>query len=88
METGVKTVSERVAQNVVALYGYKKYSDPNEKPNEKSTQKTGNAFDISRVENLAIVDVDVKKDLTDEEKQTIRDSIIEKLPRNVGMVVT
>lgn len=78
------SVYDRIENEFVNLYNYKKYPVPD----ERSTKKTGRAFDISKVVNLAVVDVDITKSLPEDQKQIIRDSIIEKVPKNVGIVQT
>ncbi|KAH7819316.1 uncharacterized protein MONOS_16499 [Monocercomonoides exilis] len=83
MSTEQQTLGERMKDHLVDLFDYKKYSD------KKQCQRyTGTAVDISKCEDLCVVDVDINKCLQAEQTKTIRNSILDKLPRNVGLAQT
>ncbi|KAH7816428.1 putative Poxvirus D5 protein [Monocercomonoides exilis] len=83
METEQETMGERMKDHIVDLFDYKKYSDK-----KQGQRHTGTAVDISKCEDLCVVDVDINKSLQAEQTKTIRNSILDKLPRNVGLVQT
>ncbi|KAH7831015.1 uncharacterized protein MONOS_6891 [Monocercomonoides exilis] len=83
MSTEQQTLGERMKDHVVDLFDCKKYSDK-----KQGQRHTGTAVDISKCEDLCVVDVDINKSLQAEQTKTVRNSILEKLPRNVGLVQT
>eukprot|EP00770_Monocercomonoides_exilis_P012183 MONOS_12125.1-p1 / transcript=MONOS_12125.1 / gene=MONOS_12125 / organism=Monocercomonoides_exilis_PA203 / gene_product=Poxvirus D5 protein / transcript_product=Poxvirus D5 protein / location=Mono_scaffold00649:158-2433(-) / protein_length=758 / sequence_SO=supercontig / SO=protein_coding / is_pseudo=false len=83
METEQITVGERMKDHIIDLFDYKKYSDK-----KQGQRHTGTAVDISKCEDLCVVDVDINKSLQPEQTKTIRNSILDKLPRNIGLVQT
>ncbi|KAH7815841.1 uncharacterized protein MONOS_16620 [Monocercomonoides exilis] len=83
MLTEQHTMGERMKDHLVNLFDFKKYSDK-----KQGQRHTGTAVDIRKCENLCAVDVDINKSLQAEQTKTIRNSILDKLPRNVGLVQT
>jgi hypothetical protein len=78
-----KPLSGRIKHSIDNTYDFKKYND------KKGKVITGTRFKIAACENLCVIDFDFKKELTDSEKQTIRDDIVEKLDKSViGLVET
>jgi hypothetical protein len=80
-----KNLKERIAEASFDIYDYNKYDSKNGK------RITGKAFDISKVEDLAVVDIDFKKELPKPEKNKIRQDVVDKINLNglgVGLVET
>ncbi|KAH7828000.1 uncharacterized protein MONOS_11774 [Monocercomonoides exilis] len=83
MSTEQQTLGERMKDHIVDLFDYKKYSDK-----KQGQRHTGTVVDISKCEDLCVVDVDINKSLQTEQTKAIRNSILKILPRNVGLVQT
>ncbi|KAH7831344.1 putative Poxvirus D5 protein [Monocercomonoides exilis] len=83
ISTEQQTLGERMKDHLVNLFDYKKYSDK-----KQGQRHTGTAVDIRKCEDFCVVDVDINKSLQTEQTKTIRNSILEKLPRNVGLAQT
>ncbi|KAH7822620.1 uncharacterized protein MONOS_12453 [Monocercomonoides exilis] len=88
-----KTIGERIKGYQKPLYNYKKVSrefknkTADETVNETG-QNTGHYIDIRKIDNLAVVDIDINKAVDEERKERIRQSILLRLPENVGLVQT
>ncbi|KAH7823871.1 uncharacterized protein MONOS_1090 [Monocercomonoides exilis] len=83
MSTEQQMLGERMKDHLVDLFDYKKYFDK-----KQGQRHTGTAVDISKCEDLCVVDVDIYISLQPEQTKTIRNSILVKLHRIVGLVQT
>ncbi|KAH7819005.1 putative Poxvirus D5 protein [Monocercomonoides exilis] len=83
MSTEQQTMGERMKDHIADLLDHKKYSNK-----KQDKRHTGTAVNIRKCEDLCVVDVDINKSIQAEQMKTIRNSIFEKLPRNVVLVQT
>ncbi len=79
-ETNAKTLEERMSGNTIDLFNYMKHDAI------KSGTKSGQALQINKCHNLAIIDIDIKHSLDEESKEEIRNEFLNKLPEDVVVV--
>ena len=78
-----QSINDRVKDSRTLVHNYNKF------PNKNEGQVTGSAIDISKVMNLVVIDIDINKKLSENERTSIRSEIIEKLPfERIGLVQT
>ncbi|KAA6363853.1 MAG: hypothetical protein EZS28_040621, partial [Streblomastix strix] len=92
-------LTPRISEKLIQLYDFKKFNDEitplddddeQEKP-VKTRKVTGKAINIADYPYLAIVDIDIDKKLSEEERNLIRNELLEKIYQpelNVGLVKT
>ncbi|KAH7820931.1 putative Poxvirus D5 protein [Monocercomonoides exilis] len=86
-------LGKRIQRFTKTTFNYKKephsfrHKSTGEIVNETG-KETGKVIDISKIENLAVVDIDINKTVDDERKEKIRQSILLRLPEDVGLVQT
>lgn len=68
------SLKQRINDHVCDLFNNEKFIRKNKKQNE---EKTGQLLKINEIPNLAIIDIDINKNLNDEERDEVRDNIIE-----------
>ena len=68
------SLNQRINDHVCDLFNNEKFVRKNKKQNG---EKTGQLLKINEIPNLAIIDIDINKSLNDEERDEVRDNIIE-----------
>ena len=68
------SLNQRINDHVCDLFDNEKFVRKN-KP--KNSNKTGQLLKINEIANLAVIDIDINKSLNDEERDEVRDNIIE-----------
>lgn len=68
------SLNQRINDHVCDLFNNEKFIRKNKKQNE---EKTGQLLKINEIPNLAVIDIDINKSLNDEERDEVRDNIIE-----------
>ncbi|KAA6393503.1 MAG: hypothetical protein EZS28_010967 [Streblomastix strix] len=94
-----KELTPRISEKLIQLYDFKKLNneitpldddDEQEKP-VKTREITGKAINIADYPYLAIVDIDIDKKLSEEERNLVRNELLEKIYQselNVALVKT
>ncbi|KAA6384943.1 MAG: hypothetical protein EZS28_019531 [Streblomastix strix] len=94
-----KELTPRISEKLIQLYDFKKFNDEitplddddeQEKP-VKTRKITGKAINIADCPYLAIVDIDIDKKLSDEDRNLIRNELLEKIYQselNVALIKT
>ncbi len=77
--------SERVRDHTIYTYNYTKHDGGQ---NGKHPQRTGRALLMNMCKNLAVVDIDVNKSYSNEQKQTVRTNVLAKLGDQFQVVQT
>lgn len=77
------TFNERTRNSIVDLYNYQKHDGGSGRG-----RQTGWAYELNKCENLMVVDVDIDKSLEEDKKQTIRTTLLKKLPDDACVVQT
>ena len=70
--TESQTLNERIANNKVDLNNYLKYDGG-------KGRKTGTALLINKIPNLSVIDFDINKSYNEEQKEIIRNDLLNKL---------
>ncbi|KAA6317387.1 MAG: hypothetical protein EZS28_055109, partial [Streblomastix strix] len=93
-----KELTPRISEKLIQLYDFKKFNDEitplddDEQQKPVKTRKiTGKAINIADCPYLAIVDIDIDKKLSEEERNLIRNELLEKIYQselNVALVKT
>ena len=68
------SLNQRINDHVCDLFNNEKFIRKNKKQNE---EKTGQLLKINEIPNLAVIDIDINKSLNDEERDEVRNNIIE-----------
>ena len=68
------SLNQRINDHVCDLFNNEKFIRKNKKQNE---EKTGQLLKINEIPNLAVIDIDINKELKDEERDEVRNNIIE-----------
>ena len=68
------SLNQRINDHVCDLFDNEKFVRKNKKQNE---EKTGQLLKINEIPNLAVIDIDINKSLNDEERDEVRNNIIE-----------
>ena len=76
------SLNDRIKDNIVVLTNYLKHDGGSGKA------PTGSALLVNKIHNLSVIDVDVNKDLSDEEKEEIRKNILRELSADDVVVRT
>lgn len=71
-----QTFFEICKNNTIDIYNYLKHDAARK---TSTARKTGQALLFNKCENIIVIDVDIKHDLSDDEKQTIRDQFLKAL---------
>ena len=72
IKTESQTLNERINNNFVDLNNYLKH-------NGGKGRKTGRALLINKIPNLTIIDIDINKSYNEEQKELIRNDLLNKL---------
>lgn len=75
---------ERIGENTIQLYNNEKHDD---KRNHDGEKATGQAMLLNHIQNLSVVDIDINKDLNEQERATIRDELIKRVQDKVDVIV-
>ena len=75
------TLSARMLGNTVELNNYLKYDGG-------KGRKTGVALLVNKISNLSIIDIDINKSYKEEQKELIRNNILNKLSDVDGVIKT
>ena len=82
VSTEKQSLNERISNNTVDLCNYEKHDGIN------GTRKTGKALIGNKIPNLTVIDIDINKEFSDEQKDAIRKDILMKLSDNDVIVKT
>ena len=72
IKTESQTLNERINNNFVDLNNYLKH-------NGGKGRKTGKALLINKISNLSVIDIDINKSYNEEQKELIRNDLLNKL---------
>ena len=72
IKTEMKTLNERINDNFVELNNYLKHDGG-------KGRKTGRALLVNKIPNLTIIDIDINNNYSDEQKELIRNDLLNKL---------
>lgn len=83
MNSESQTLQQRISDNVIDLFNYMKHDET-----KATNRKTGTALLSNKISNLSIVDIDINKELNEDEKCKVRKSIMQKLSEDDVIVKT
>ena len=79
-----QTLKECIGKNTIPLYNNEKHDEKRTHDGEKAT---GRAMLINLIQNLSIVDIDINKELNEEERAKIRDELIKRVQDIADVIV-
>ena len=80
---GGLTLKSSINDNFIDLYDYEKHDGK-----KRTGNKTGKGVLMNLCKDLAVIDLDIPHELDDEKKISIREDVLEKLPRGIIAIKT